>query len=167
MSEKYWLDKMNENPRYREIWEKIKELPFNETTEIILDLEAKLDEKTRIAEGYSELFDKKQHENYEQFCEIQKFKQQLAEKEKEKEDWKRAFEELALDSIDYESYNATVDEYEKEIEELELYRNQTAIAELEKVKEYLESDKDWQVFAVVGLIKIKIDQQIKSLKGEK
>lgn len=44
MSEKYWLDKMNENPRYREIWEKIKELPFNETTEIILDLEAKLAE---------------------------------------------------------------------------------------------------------------------------
>ena len=27
----------------------------------IADLEAKLDEKTRIAEGYCELFDKKQH----------------------------------------------------------------------------------------------------------
>ena len=41
----------------------------------ITDLEAKLAEKTRVAEGYSELFDKKQHENYEQFCEIAELKQ--------------------------------------------------------------------------------------------
>ena len=34
-----------------------------------------LAEKTRVAEGYSELFDKKQHENYEQFCEIAELKQ--------------------------------------------------------------------------------------------
>ena len=48
----------------------------------IADLEAKLNEKTRVAEGYSELFDKKQHENYEQFCEIQELKAKLAESEK-------------------------------------------------------------------------------------
>ena len=53
MSEKYWLDKMNENPRYREIWEKIKEQPFHETTEMILDLEAKLAESEKKARTYA------------------------------------------------------------------------------------------------------------------
>lgn len=43
-NEEYWLDKMNKNPRYREIWEKIKEQPFHQTTEMILELESKLEE---------------------------------------------------------------------------------------------------------------------------
>lgn len=55
-NEEYWLDKMNKNPRYREIWEKIKEQPFHQTTEMILELEAKLADKKNllglIADGY-------------------------------------------------------------------------------------------------------------------
>ena len=51
------------------------------------DLEAKLAESENKANGFIELFNKKQHENYEQFCEIEQLKQQLAEKEEELEDW--------------------------------------------------------------------------------
>lgn len=47
----------------------------------ITDLEAKLAESKKKIKGFVELFDKKQHENYEQFCEIQQLKQQLAESE--------------------------------------------------------------------------------------
>ena len=65
-------------------------------------------------------------------------------------------------------------EKEKEIEELKQSQNQTAIAELEKVKEWFISNSthdcnnnalliDYTCPAVVSLI----DQQIKSLKGEK
>lgn len=57
----------------------------------ISDLEAKLAESEKQVKGFVELFDKKQHENYEQFCEIIQLKQQLAEKEK-------AYQEL-LNSI--------------------------------------------------------------------
>lgn len=43
-----------------------------------------IDEKTREAQGFIELFDKKQHENYAQFCEIQQLKKQIA-------DWKERY----------------------------------------------------------------------------
>lgn len=105
--------------------------------------------------------------------ENEQLKCQLAEKEREKEDWIRAFEELAIDSIDHESYNATVDEYEKEIEELKIYQNQTAIAELEKVRncfgDYLKGllwNDTMLVGKVCNMINEIFDQQIKSLKGE-
>ena len=95
---------MNENPRYREIWEKIKELPFHKTTEIILDLEAKLAEsksKLRVSNShlassqleYNKL--KKEYDEQEKLLsekmasnsrlqfDFDQLKQQLAEKEKE------------------------------------------------------------------------------------
>lgn len=71
---------------YSEIYDFEDTLYFKQLLEMkdekIEDLEAKLDEKTRVAQGYCELFDKKQHENYEQFCEIQQFIQQLADTDK-------------------------------------------------------------------------------------
>lgn len=45
------------------------------------NLETKLAESENKVKGFVELFDKKQHENYEQFCEIMQLKQQLAETE--------------------------------------------------------------------------------------
>ena len=43
--------------------------------------------------------------------------------------------------------------------------NQTAIAELEKVKEFVENEKDYQIST--NAVLLKIDQQIAELKGEK
>ena len=52
---------------------------------LIADLQKQLKEKTQLAEGYSELFDKKQHENYEQFCQIKELERKLSDAEQEKE----------------------------------------------------------------------------------
>ena len=52
---------------------------LTEVLEYVADLEAKLSESENKVKGFVELFDKKQHENYEQFCEIMQLKQQLTE----------------------------------------------------------------------------------------
>lgn len=109
MSEKYWLDKMNENPRYREIWEKIKELPFHETTEIILDLEAKLAEKDATIEYLKDEKDGIEQANEclnKMFIEV---KEEIAEKEKEIEIEKKVSDWL------YDIHNRTG--YEQEVSE--------------------------------------------------
>lgn len=97
MSEKYWLDKMNENPRYREIWEKIKELPFNETTEIILDLETKLVEKDELLENYrqfvGELSEKLGNVDCEYKTQIFTLKRTLIDECKEHRDFCRIADE--------------------------------------------------------------------------
>ena len=51
---------------------------FVKMQEKIKDLEQELAESENKVKGFVELFDKKQHENYEQFCEIMQLKQQLA-----------------------------------------------------------------------------------------
>ncbi len=192
----------------------------------IADLEAKLDEKTRIAEGYCELFDKKQHENYEQFCEIQELKKQLAESEENKllaenciknltnrikkieEDYgyiNKISHELGLQNFDYEKQvtllkssekclaenvkqlKQQLAEKEKSIKDLvkrqsetfiemkewkneavrlQQSQNQTAIAELEKVKILVQNAINFETPDLVGVYDA-IDNQIKSLKGEK
>ena len=50
---------------------------LNEQEQKIKDLETKLTESKNKLKGFVELFDKKQHENYEQFCEIMQLKQKL------------------------------------------------------------------------------------------
>ena len=55
---------------------------LSEILEYVVDLETKLAESENKVKGFVELFDKKQHENYEQFCEIQELKHQLSITEK-------------------------------------------------------------------------------------
>ena len=55
---------------------------FVKMQEKIKDLEQELAESENKVKGFVELFDKKQHENYEQFCEIQELKHQLSITEK-------------------------------------------------------------------------------------
>lgn len=60
----------------------------------------------------------------------------------------------------------TEDEYEKEIEELKIYQNQTAIAELEKVKDKFGYKHNSQLMISSKGLCDYLDQQIKSLKGD-
>ena len=93
---------------------------------------------------------------------------------KEIERLRERLDDVLLTSIDHESYYATIDEYEKEIEELKQLQNQTAIAVLEKL---LEKTQTLDVMVQSGhyinqkkvnvVFKDAIDQQIKELKGEK
>ena len=55
---------------------------LTDVLEYVSDIEAKLAESENKLKGFVELFDKKQHENYEQFCEIMQLKQQLSITEK-------------------------------------------------------------------------------------
>lgn len=145
----------------------------NEQDQKIKDLEAKLAESENKVKGFVELFDKKQHENYEQFCEIMQLKQQLAEKD---ELLRQKIEKMK--STDFikmcKECGFMVQAKEND--------NQTAIAELEKVKKFLlEKIEEKQscfdsgnyndfadgVKTICEIMLISIDKQIKSLKGEK
>ena len=201
MSEKYWLDKMNENPRYREIWEKIKELPFNETTEIILDLETKLAESEKLNKI---LYDSNESaerilrmSTHEETKEILQLKQQIIEECKEHQEFCKVADEKVkslqnnwnilcdylgecIVKYDSEDCNGIYSEILSKVNEIKKYsakqsQNQTAIAELEKVKEYMEKKlvefDNTEMKIIMGLyafnIENQINQQIKSLKGDK
>ena len=58
-------------------------------------LRQQLAESENKVKGFVELFDKKQHENYEQFCEIMQLKQQLADALKDFNDIQEENDELA------------------------------------------------------------------------
>ena len=140
----------------------------------VSDLKAKLAESENKVKGFVELFDKKQHENYEQFCEIMQLKQQLAEKEKEIEKYRNANMIVLGERIQGKKHLMQI-----KIKELQ---NQTASRELEKVKKFLlEKIAEKQscfdsgnyndfadgVKTICELMLISIDNQIKELKGEK
>lgn len=139
---------------------------LNRQAKQIADLEAKLDEKTRVAEGYSELFDKRQHENYEQFCEIQELKAKLAEKEKEIKSLRtRQF----IDMTEKEMLELKIATHKQDLKQIaNIYKqseNQTAIAELKKVKQ--EFNGAFSISIQQEMFDKYINQQIKSLKGDK
>ena len=58
-------------------------------------LRQQLAESENKVKGFVELFDKKQHENYEQFCEIMQLKQQLADALKDFNDIQEENDKLA------------------------------------------------------------------------
>ena len=142
---------------------------LKEKDQKIADLEGKLDEKTRIVEGYSELLDKRQHENYEQFCEIQQLKQQLA---KSKEQLNNSEQKCLICHKDQEN-----EQLKKEIEYLQkqceinqdvidLMRQNSKKDKISFAVEKLEEVKYYAQHIQGGLINY-IENQIKAIKGEK
>lgn len=97
---------------------------------------------------------------HEEHQEILQLKQQLAEKEKYIEEQEFAeYKEMFYATQELkEDCELKILKLEKQCEKFAQSQNQTAVAELEKVKEY------WLKHEDVGYY---IDQQIKSLKGEK
>ena len=112
----------------------------------IADLEAKLAECENKVKGFVELFDKKQHENYEQFCEIQQLKQQLAEKAEQ-------VKQLKLDLGMFKSVNEFLNSYGIE-------KAREVLLQTEKTK-----NQDKISFALEQLEKVR--KSIKNLHGQK
>ena len=113
----------------------------------VANLEAKLAESENRVKGFVELFDKKQHENYEQFCEIQELKQQLKYALKDfndiQEENDKLAQQLAEKEKEIEKYrNANMivvgrrSQGKKHLMQIKIkeLQNQTVIAELEKLK---------------------------------
>ena len=134
------------------VYEKFSDLIFKQIT----DLEAKLAESKKKIKGFVEFSDKKQHENYEQFCEIMQLKQQLAEKEKLLEINERILRGTKLVK-----------------QELEQEKISFAVEKLQEAKRLFEEKYTYDVeesdFAVIYEDDIDeiIDNQIKEIKGEK
>ena len=109
------------------------------------ELESKLTESLEIINEWMKLC-------FEKSTEIQRLKKQLAEKKKEIEELKKEIRDELVDN-------------NMAILELQQSQTQTAIAELEKVKEWLEP-KYFDQEQINYLANV-IDQQIKELKGGK
>jgi hypothetical protein len=137
-------------------------------------LEAKLAEGVEIINEWMQL-------NIEKSAEINQLKQQLTESEKKYETLYKLFSEQheIIDQYELECfeevnrllkeqkdfYVVEKDEYDKMVSGAKQFAKETAIAELEKVKEWLEPkyfDKEQ-----INYLSNVIDQQIKELKGEK
>ena len=140
-NEEYWLDKMNKNPRYREIWEKIKEQPFHQTTEMILELELKLAEKDEEIKGYLGLMDNYiyQIDTLKKCGDADHFYLLLEEKRNENEILSKAYKQL------------------------EQSQNETAINKLEKVKEFIIKNNE-PTRKITAITKF-INCQIQELQG--
>lgn len=119
------------------------------------------------AKCYQEIFGK-----YNQQNEIQQLKQQLAEKQNtideiNKEfvqavhDWKTLCAEKDKHIIELENKISSMEEQDM------IFHNQLAIQELEKVKEYMNSEYGYDCCADVSIVDEFIDNQIKELKGAK
>lgn len=92
--------------------------------------------------------------------EIQQLKQQLAEKENEIEELKKGVYKVTLGTTPSNQIDFTENFY--------VIQNQTAIAELEKLRNYLPNIAlDIADMVSYRYLKKQIDQQIKELKGEK
>lgn len=117
------------------------------------ELKQQLAEKDQAIEGLQEI-----NQSLGQTCnndakEIDRLREQLAEKEKEIEELKKGVYKVTLGTTPSNQIDFTENFY--------VIQNQTAIAELEKVKEYIR-----RVISNTFLIEKFIDQQIKELKGE-
>lgn len=132
----------------------------------ISDLEAKLAEKDQAIEGLQEL-----NKSLGQTCnndakEIERLREQIEEKDVEIENLKNANNGLSelIGMKDKTFYAIEINEFKKK-------QNQTAIAELEKVKKLLDDCYGYEYTSLYHFIQSKaeekIDQQIKELKGEK
>lgn len=98
---------------------------------------------------------------------IQQLKQQLAEKEKEIKSLRtRQF----IDMTEKEMLELKIATHNQDLKKIrDIFnqsQNQTAIVELEKVKEYYISNVQWTRHNGMSILEF-IDQQIKELKGEK
>ena len=125
---------------------------FNDIQQENDKLAQQLAESENKVKGFVELFDKKQHENYEQFCKITQLKQQLAEKEKEET---KRMEDFEKGCQEYYKSN------QKAIEELRLaldnFRNRPTYFDVARQELRLsEQDKQFIDF---------INNRIKELGG--
>ena len=117
---------------------------------IVADLEAKLAKGVEIINEWMQL-------NFEKSLKINQLEHQLADKEKEIEELKKGVYKVTLGTTPSNQIDFTENFY--------VIQNQTAIAELKKVKGWLEPkyfDKEQ-----INYLANAIDQQITELKGEK
>lgn len=133
---------------------------LNKQARQIADLETKLavSEKDRdVWKSMAKCGDKLTEKMRDEY---QQLKQQLAEKEKENDELQDKLHSYYEEIMNKGTCGLC--EYVRAD-----YKISFAVEQLEKVKEYIESDKDWKVFAVIGLTKQFIDNQIKALKEGK
>ena len=157
-----------------DIWWKITK-DFRDKNDVkdkqIADLEAKLAESENKVKGFVELFNKKQHENYEQFCEIQQLKQQLAEKTLTIEQINKAFiENRSLWKGKYERANQ--DKISFCVEQLEKVKEKEICGVLDTSNGFWDftlKNGDAYILddALLDLLEQEFAYQIEELKKEK
>ena len=142
------------------------------------DLEAKLAESEKKNFELVSKLNLKEHKpafctladrDCEALGQVEELKQQLAEKDDELLQKEKKIQDLMLcefvaTTLDFNKLSADNCKLREQLAEHDQDKISFAVEQLEKVKEYIERDKDWQVFAIAGLIKNQIDNQIKQLK---